>query len=193
MTIERELLKEVLEYFDPLGLNSEHCGDLPERIKELLAQPEQESVYQKLSRIEEDNYVEMLPSELWLDGYEAGKRSALLSKQPEQHGTQYLLDQVARLTAENAMLKEKWSAQPETEQEPVAWMYEWVNEIGEHVKSVVYNFYDDANLIPLYTAPPKREPLSDEEICEILLKKEWNGFVELVRIIEKEHGIGGGE
>jgi hypothetical protein len=42
MSIEIELLKEVLEYFDPLGLNTEHCGDLPERIKELLAQPEQE-------------------------------------------------------------------------------------------------------------------------------------------------------
>jgi hypothetical protein len=42
MSIERELLNEVLEYFDPLGLNTEHCGDLPERIKELLAQPEQE-------------------------------------------------------------------------------------------------------------------------------------------------------
>jgi hypothetical protein len=26
--------------------------------------------------------------------------------------------------------------------------------------------------IPLYTAPPKREPLSDETICQILLKKE---------------------
>ena len=42
MSKERELLNEVLEYFDPLGLNTEHCGDLPERIKELLAQPEQE-------------------------------------------------------------------------------------------------------------------------------------------------------
>ena len=42
MSIERELLNEVLEYFDPLGLNTEHCGDLPERIKKLLAQPEQE-------------------------------------------------------------------------------------------------------------------------------------------------------
>ncbi len=40
----------------------------------------------------------------------------------------------------------------------------------------------------------KREPLSDENICEILLNKEWKGFVELVRIIEKAHGItGGGE
>jgi len=37
------------------------------------------------------------------------------------------------------------------------------------------------------------EPLSDEAICEILLKKEWKGFVDLVRIIEKAHGIGGGE
>ena len=36
----------------------------------------------------------------------------------------------------------------------------------------------------------KREPLSDEDICEILLKKEWKGFVELTRQIEKEHGIG---
>lgn len=41
MSKERELLNEVLEYFDPLGLNIEHCGDLPERIKEFLAQPEQ--------------------------------------------------------------------------------------------------------------------------------------------------------
>jgi hypothetical protein len=37
----------------------------------------------------------------------------------------------------------------------------------------------------------KREPLTDENVCEILLKKEWKGFVQLVRIIEKEHGIGG--
>ncbi len=77
-----------------------------------------------------------------------------LLTQPEQDNIQYLLDQVARLTAENAMLKEKWLAQTEY----------------------------------------KREPLSDEAICQILLKKEWKGFVDLVRIIEKEHGItGGGE
>ena len=31
--------------------------------------------------------------------------------QPKQDNIQYLLDQVARLTAENAMLKEKWSTQ----------------------------------------------------------------------------------
>ena len=32
-----------------------------------------------------------------------------LLAQPEQDNIQYLLDQVARLTVENAMLKEKWS------------------------------------------------------------------------------------
>jgi len=32
-----------------------------------------------------------------------------LLAQPKQDNIQYLLDQVARLTAENAMLKEKWS------------------------------------------------------------------------------------
>ena len=39
--------------------------------------------------------------------------------QPKQDNIQYLLDQVARLTAENAMLKEKWSAPKQPEQEPV--------------------------------------------------------------------------
>jgi hypothetical protein len=37
------------------------------------------------------------------------------------------------------------------------------------------------------------EPLSDDAICEILLKKEWTGFVELVRMIEKAHGITGAD
>ena len=41
-------------------------------------------------------------------------------------------------------------------------------------------------------AQPETEPLSNEAICQILLKKEWKGFVDLVRMIEKAHGIGGG-
>ena len=90
-------------------------------------------------------------------------------------------------------------AQPEqTEQEPVAWMYEW-EEIGGKKWSSVRNGkyppiieeeYCMRNLRPLYTSLPKREPLSDEDICEILLKKEWKGFVELIRQVERFHGIG---
>jgi len=117
--------------------------------------------------------------------------------QPEQDNIQYLLDQVARLTAENAMLKEKWSTpKPKQEQQPEAWII--VNkETGyrTQVSDLTPFLYhrEIFEVIPLYTAPPKREPLSDEEICEILLKKEWRGFVDLVRIIEKAHGIGDGE
>lgn len=46
------------------------------------------------------------------------------------------------------------------------------------------------DIVPIYTAPPKIEPLSDEALCEILLKKEWKGLFDLSRAIEKAHGIG---
>ena len=54
-------------------------------------------------------------------------------------------------------------------------------------------------VIPLYTAPPKREPLSDEEIYA--LDKFCHRPFELycvrdciswIRRVEKAHGIGGG-
>jgi len=88
-------------------------------------------------------------------------------------------------------------AQPEqTEQEPVAWIYEWVDEAGEPVKSVAYNFYDDANPIPLYTAPPKREPLTPQQISEgnqSTLNVTREAFKQGVIFAEKAHGIGGEE
>ncbi len=121
MTIERELLNEVLEYFDPLGLNTEHCGDLPERIKELLAQPEQ------------------------------------------------------------------------TEQEPVATKLESHQFTAFHVSA---DDFKKLQKLPtgtkIYTAPPKREPLSDDEMRAIW-KEGIRGeipFVEIGRAIEKVHGIG---
>ena len=130
MSEERDLLKEFIDFVDSYEFYPTERNiiwEIVSRTQELLAQHEQEpeeGVYQKLLRIEDGVEVEILPSELWQDGYEAGKRSVLLSKQPEQHGTQYLLDQVARLTAENAMLKEKWSTSKQPEQEPTAWMWE---------------------------------------------------------------------
>ena len=159
MSKARELLKRFMH-----ELTKEELCSVPDElqaeIEELLDQPE-EGVYQKLLRIEDGVEVEILPSELWQDGYEAGKRSALISKQPEQ--------------------------------EPVAWMNEWVDEVGEPVKSVVYNFYDDANLIPLYTAPPKREPLG-LEIMDVCGSEDYReGFKDGALYAEKAHGIGGGE
>ena len=45
-------------------------------IEEVLAKPEQEGVYQKLLRIEAGIEVEVLPSELWQDGYEIGRKDS---------------------------------------------------------------------------------------------------------------------
>jgi hypothetical protein len=105
--------------------------------------------------------------------------------------TQYLLDQVARLTAENAMLKEKWLAQPETEKEPVA----WTNDSGGCFLSDG-NKYSE-NWISLYTAPQNRKPLSEKEIREgnqSMLNATRETFIAGVRFAEVMHGItGGGE
>jgi hypothetical protein len=67
----------------------------------------------------------------------------------------------------------------------------WLRTSAETEEAIRTGFIMET--VPLYTGLPKREPLSDEAICQILLKKEWKGFVDLVRIIEKAHGIGGGE
>ena len=114
--------------------------------------------------------------------------------QPEQDNIQYLLDQVARLTAENAMLKEKWSTpKPEQEQQPEAWII--VNkETGyrTQVSDLTPLLYhrEIFEVIPLYTAPPKREPLSDEAIAKLWANKSPANEFECVRLVEKAHGIG---
>lgn len=55
---------------------------------------------------------------------------------------------------------------------------------------------DDEGSIPLYAAPPKRKPLSDEQIAQILRDRpedaQWSwDFLEGFRAAERAHGIGG--
>ena len=89
-------------------------------------------------------------------------------------------------------------AQPEQEQEPVAWMQDSIELYVLEEKSAIRGY-----VIPLYTAPPKREPLSGGEVLKIAIKiagDSWNkydptdfggtGIFELARAIEKHHGIG---
>ena len=80
-------------------------------------------------------------------------------------------------------------AQPE--QEPVAWM----NESGSCFLSDG-NKYSDL-WTPLYTAPPKREPLSDLDVFTLYEEAEYIGFLAYrkgIKDAEKAHGItGGGE
>ena len=126
----------------------------------------------------------------------------------------------------------------EYEQEPVAWITEWVqryrhNDTPIIDRAVSFTKGDapavpNPNYIPLYTAPPKREPVeectnSDTWNCKYCNKtnsckalKDSRNFappkreplstdimlrlitehrdfpLNLVRAVEKEHGIGGG-
>ena len=94
------------------------------------------------------------------------------------------------------------------EQEPVAWaiffddepnkvINEYLSQYKEDLEVIMQEgFYDDemATLCPLYTAPPKREPLDDREISHnfriskkaIHAESFWIG----VKFAEKAHGIG---
>ena len=83
----------------------------------------------------------------------------------------------------------------ETKQEPVAWKTEkksYLDEI-DRLSMEANKDQEEIDRLTQWLTQPERKPLTDEDICEILIKKEWKGFVELVRIIEKAHGIGGGE
>jgi hypothetical protein len=112
----------------------------------------------------------------------------------KEDNTQYLLDQVARLTAENAMLKEKWLAQPE--QEPVAWCQMAEGNVQDLLTSFeMKDWLYDKSWIPLYTAPPKREQLSDGELEVWYSQHAWamdkQEYMWGFRDAEKAHGIGG--
>ena len=81
------------------------------------------------------------------------------------------------------------------EQGFIGYLYKQKDCYGDwSVRFKVYRPYitshEIKDIVPIYTAPPKIEPLSDEALCEILLKKEWKGLFDLSRAIEKAHGIG---
>jgi len=91
------------------------------------------------------------------------------------------------------------SAEASEQTEPVAWkVIDKTN--GEfmfsRIKPMERSYKYDV-VIPLYTAPPKREPLSDKEITKNTPKLihigERLAFHAGVRFAEKAHGIGGGD
>ena len=105
-----------------------------------------------------------------------------------QERTEILIDEI-----------EKLLDQPE--QEPVAWkVIDGTNGkyMFSRIKPTERSYKYDV-VIPLYTAPPTRKPLSDGEIRDGLDGKNgfenWydDRFVDGVRFAEKHHGIGGGE
>ncbi len=101
----------------------------------------------------------------------------------------FMLDAGANLNPLFKEVNDELLAQPE--QEPVAWM----NESGSCFLSDG-NKYSDL-WTPLYTAPPKREPLSDLDVFTLYEEAEYIGFLAYrkgIKDAEKAHGItGGGE
>ena len=90
-------------------------------------------------------------------------------------------------------------AQPE--QEPVAWIYKGEKSFDGNKYSDEYELtaskqvalWKDKNAKPLYTTPPQRKPLSDEEIGAILEDVNAYGtrLYTFARAIEAAHGIKG--
>ena len=102
------------------------------------------------------------------------------------------------------LMKETKELIAQPEQEPVAYLHEGIDETGETVRRIYCHFYEHANLIPLYTAPPKREPIEDGELEVWYSQHTWamdeqeytwgfRAYMAGCRDAEKAHGIGGGE
>ena len=72
------------------------------------------------------------------------------------------------------------------------WLAGEANQIPTHVPLLI----ETQNLLaqPEAIAPPKREPLSEDEIAKLWANKSPINEFECVRLVEKAHGItGGGE
>jgi hypothetical protein len=92
-------------------------------------------------------------------------------------------------------------AQPE--QEPVAWMVkahgllQRLSRRADVADEIACQYRKDdpkADMFPLYTAPPQRKPLTDEEIVKItsdpcLYIRGGDYRIDIARAIEAAHGI----
>ena len=112
---------------------------------------------------------------------EALRMAADLLAQPEHGWTPERIAGMARLKD----AQDKRLAQPSVsvEQEPVAWM----DDMGTHIDLNV-----SGRGTPLYTTPPQRKPLTDEEIILIVAEcasSHQHTDIHFARAIEAAHGI----
>ena len=104
---------------------------------------------------------------------------------------------------ENDLRKELDELLAQPEQEPVGYLYKQMDCHGEwatifKVDKPYITWHDIKDIVPVYTAPPKREPLSDGEITTNTPKTipigERLAFHAGIRWAEHKHTItGGGE
>ena len=193
MSKERKLLKKALKY---VGLSSNDLAeDLYDEIDQLLAQPEQEPVTNEPTT----TAMAVMPNGVRVsnvyDAYEEGRKSVMVEQEPVawmNEDFEFYLDEeiyngylipvyTSPFTQEIELL-----AQPEQEPD----YYLWHGEVHEEHPTNE----GDPDVYPLYLTPPKREPLSDEEIdvwCQYnnIRALEKLRFQQGVLFAEREHGI----
>ena len=194
MSRERKLLKKALKY---VGLSSNDLAeDLYDEIDQLLAQPEQEPVTNEPTTTS----MAVMPNGVRVsnvyDAYEEGRKSVMVEQEPVawmNEDFEFYLDEeiyngylipvyTSPFTQEIELL-----AQPEQEPD----YYLWHGEVHEEHPTNE----GDPDVYPLYLTPPKREPLSDEEIdvwCQYnnIRALEKLRFQQGVLFAEREHKIG---
>lgn len=85
------------------------------------------------------------------------------------------------------------AALAEPVQEPVAWMVYTLDGKSVCVTDNPADFGPEHKALPLYTAPPQRKPLTEEEIRRIYDTHRASVplYHAIARAIERAHGIGG--
>jgi hypothetical protein len=80
--------------------------------------------------------------------------------------------------------------------EPVAWCWRSVStgELFDFTERLHPEDLESDNLVPLYTTPQQRKPLTDEQIANIVIEMNGNEppalfWKDLTRAIEAAHGI----
>ena len=101
-----------------------------------------------------------------------------------------------KIHADIKLLRDTQALLTQPEQQPEAWII--VNkETGyrTQVSDLTPFLYhrEIFEVIPLYTAPQKREPLSNIDIKEASRNAKDMSFYNGVKWAERQHGIGGGE
>ena len=118
-----------------------------------------------------------------------------IGMEPFEHVAQETADAHKNLrqsiTAIKQALEETQGVSPEPE--PVAYgMWDTMIGCGGRMMMVRLDKGQDGCTVPLYNAPPKREPLTREQIQEVLgVKYLAEPFIEFVRAIEAALGIKG--
>ena len=93
-------------------------------------------------------------------------------------------------------------AEEPVDDKPYLYVYEWETPLGVHREFCAWGHHTHGQkptrTVPLYTHPPRREPLTDEQIAEVRRELDFSGVIfmttsqckKVARVFERAHGIG---